>query len=296
MSTDDASTRATAPSPAIPPLGAPTASRGPVVPGALEIEGTWNARDVGGRAVPVQGSDPLRTGVLLRTASLSRLTANGQAALADLGVTTVLDLRGDDELARDGADVVPGGVTVLRRGMDPARGLGAASGAEGGARSADPAALVAGLVTAPDPAAVARRMMLGVYETFVRDAGIRATVGQVLADIAAAPGAVVVHCSAGKDRTGWVVALAQHLAGVGEADRMAEYLASAAAADGLAAVVPPIPGLDAAALGPLLTVEPDYLDSAWDLAEREHGDIDGYLAACGVTDDVRRALVARLVG
>jgi protein-tyrosine phosphatase len=138
-------------------------------------------------------------------------------------------------------------------------------------------------------------MMLGVYETFVRDPGIRATVGRALADLAAAPGAVVVHCSAGKDRTGWVVALAQHVAGVGEDDRMTEYLASAAAADGLAAVVPPIPGLDAAALGPLLTVEPDYLSSAWELAEREHGDIDGYLAACGVTDDVRDALAARLV-
>ncbi|WP_251150941.1 tyrosine-protein phosphatase [Cellulosimicrobium sp. Marseille-Q4280] len=295
MSTDDAATRATAPTTAIPPLGAPTASPGPAVPGALEIEGTWNARDVGGRAVPVGGTGPLRPGVLLRTASLSRLTASGQAALADLGVTTVLDLRGDDELERDGVDVVPGGVTVLRRGMDPARGLGSGSDEVGGTRSADPAALVASLVTAPDPAVVARRMMLGVYETFVRDPGIRATVGRVLADLAAAPGAVVVHCSAGKDRTGWVVALAQHVAGVGEDDRMTEYLASAAAADGLAAVVPPIPGLDAAALGPLLTVEPDYLSSAWELAEREHGDIDGYLAACGVTDDVRDALAARLV-
>lgn len=267
---------------------------GAAVPGALDIAGTWNARDVGGRAVPAGHDAPLRTGVLLRTASLSRLTAEGQAALVGLGVTTVLDLRGTDEVERDGADAVPGGVSVLRRSMDPARGLGAAAGGDGA--SADPAALVARLVAAPDPTAVARAMMLGVYETFVTDPAIRETVGRVLADLAGAPGASVVHCSAGKDRTGWVVALAQHVAGVDADARMAEYLASAAAVDGLAAVVPPIPGLDPAALAPLLTVEADYLDSAWELAGREHGSVDGYLEACGVTTAVRDALAARLVG
>ncbi|MFJ2519635.1 tyrosine-protein phosphatase [Cellulosimicrobium cellulans] len=279
--------------------GAPTdaaavvpAPEAAAVPGALDVPGTWNARDVGGRAVPVGHDGPLRTGVLLRTASLSRLTPAGQAALSDLGVTTVLDLRGDDELERDGADAVPGGVRVLRRGMDPARGLQAGGG---GGASADPAALVAGLLAADDPTAVARRMMHGVYAAFVQDPGIRATVGRVLGEVASSQGAAVVHCSAGKDRTGWVVALAQYVAGVGEEDRLTEYLASRAAVGGLAALVPPIPGLSPDALAPVLTVEPEYLEAAWDLAAREHGSVDGYLAACGVTTAVRDALVARLV-
>ncbi len=276
-----------------PAPGAPAGlSAEAAVPGALDVPGTWNARDVGGRAVPAGSSEPLRTGALLRTASLSGLTPAGQAVLTDLGVTTVLDLRGDDEVARDGADAVPGGVRVLRRGMDPTRGLGAGGGAPG---SADPAALVAGLLAADDPAAVARRMMHGVYATFVTDAGIRATVGHVLADVAANDGAAVVHCSAGKDRTGWVVALAQYVAGVGDDDRLAEYLESRAAVGGLAALVPPIPGLSPELLTPVLTVEPEYLEGAWELAAREHGSVDGYLAACGVTTDVRDALAARLV-
>uniref|UniRef100_UPI0018DED2BD tyrosine-protein phosphatase n=2 Tax=Cellulosimicrobium TaxID=157920 RepID=UPI0018DED2BD len=257
------------------------------------VPGTWNARDVGGRAVPAGHDEPLRTGVLLRTASLSRLTPAGQAALVDLDVRTVVDLRGGDELARDGADAVPGGVRVLRRGMDPTPGL--VDGGAGAGASADPAALVAGLLAADDPAAVARRLMHGVYATFVTDPGIRETVGHVLADVAAADGASVVHCSAGKDRTGWVVALVQYVAGVSEEERMAEYLASAAAAEGLAALVPPLPGLSPEALAPVLTVEPAYLEGAWELAVREHGSIDDYLVACGVTTAVRDALVARLV-
>src|SRR5690606_41976589 len=60
-------------------------------------------------------------------------------------------------------------------------------------------------------------------------------------------------------------------------------------------VVPPLPGLSPDALAPLLTVEPDYLAAAWDLAAREHGSVGGYLVACGVTTPVRDALVARLV-
>ncbi|MFE6235484.1 tyrosine-protein phosphatase [Cellulosimicrobium sp. NPDC057862] len=267
---------------------------GGAVPGGLDVPGTWNARDVGGRAVPAGHDEPLRTGVLLRTASLSRLTPAGQAALSELGVTTVLDLRGDDELERDGADAVPGGVRVLRRGMDPARGL-QAGGGDGGGASADPAALIAGLLAADDPTAVARRMMHGVYATFVQDPGIRATVGRVLGEVASSEGAAVVHCSAGKDRTGWVVALAQYVAGVGEEDRLAEYLASRSAVGGLAALVPPIPGLSPDALAPVLTVEPEYLEGAWELAAREHGSVDGYLVACGVTTAVRDGLVARLV-
>lgn len=301
--------------PSLPPTGpsattGPSAATGPsapAVPGALDLPGTWNARDVGGRAAPAGSAEPLRTGVLLRTASLSRLTADGQTALAGLGVTTVLDLRGDGEVSRDGADAVPAGVRVLRRGMDPTTGLGAGlgagssggvgtQGAPGDGASADPAALVARLLQAPDPAAVGRRMMVGVYETFVRDPGIRAQVGRALADVADAEGAVVVHCSAGKDRTGWVVALAQHVAGVGTDDVLAEYLLSARAADGLAAVVPPVPGLDPAALAPLLTVEPEYLLDAWELAAREHGSVDDYLVACGVDDGVRARLARRLAG
>ncbi|WP_175008574.1 tyrosine-protein phosphatase [Cellulosimicrobium sp. TH-20] len=280
--------------PATPAAGAPPELPPPgAVPGALDVPGTWNARDVGGRAAPAGSDEPLRTGVLLRTASLSRLTPAGQTALVDLGARTVVDLRGEDELARDGADAVPGGVRVLRRGMDPTPGL--VDGGAGSGASADPAALVAGLLAADDPAAVARRLMHGVYATFVTDPGIRETVGRVLADVAAADGASVVHCSAGKDRTGWVVALVQYVAGVPEQERMAEYLASAAAAEGLAAFVPPLPGLSPEALAPVLTVEPAYLEGAWELAVREHGSIDDYLVACGVTTAVRDALVARLV-
>jgi protein-tyrosine phosphatase len=282
------------------------ASGSPQAPGALDIPGTWNARDVGGRAVPVGAAEPLRTGVLVRTASLSRLTPDGVAALAALGVTLDLDLRGHDEVDRDGQDVVPATTRVEPRRMDPGVGVGQALGeaatapgasgestaADGETRSADTAAMIGRLVGAEDPQAIARAMMHGVYATFVTDPSIRATVGAVLADVAEADGTVLVHCSAGKDRTGWIVALVQHVCGVGEEERLAEYLASGAAVEGLAALIPPIPGLDKDALTPLLGVEPEYLQGAWELAETEFGSVDAYLDACGA-GPVTRARIAR---
>lgn len=275
-------------------------------PGALDIPGTWNARDVGGRAVPVGATEPLRTGVLLRTAGLSRLTPQGVAALEALGVTVDLDLRGEDEVERDGQDVVPATTRVVPRRMDPGAGVGHAlrassDGASDAAvhaedteeRSADTAAMIGQLIGSKDPQALARAMMHGVYATFVTDPGIRRTVGQALRDVAEADGAVVVHCSAGKDRTGWIVALVQYLCGVSDADRLDEYLASAAAVEGMAAVIPPIPGLDKEALTPLLGVEPEYLQGAWALAEQEFGSIDGYLDACGVEPATREKIVRK---
>lgn len=277
------------------------------IPDALDIPGTWNARDVGGRAVPAGATAPLRTGVLVRTASLSRLTPEGVAALEALGVTLDLDLRGADEVERDGQDVVPATTRVVPRPLDPAVGVGhALGGADAPAasrtpgreeaateeRSADTAAMIGRLLGADDPQALARAMMHGVYATFVTDPTIRRTVGEALEDIAEADGAVVVHCSAGKDRTGWIVALVQHVCGVSEEDRLAEYLASGAAVEGLAAVIPPIPGLDKDALTPLLGVEPEYLRGAWELAENEFGSIDGYLDACGA-GPATRAKIAR---
>ena len=273
-------------------------------PGALDIPGTWNARDVGGRAVPVGATEPLRTGVLLRTAGLSRLTPEGVAALEALGVTVDLDLRGEDEVERDGQDVVPATTRVVPRRMDPGAGVGHAlrASSDGAGsddaedseeRSADTAAMIGQLIGSKDPQALARAMMHGVYATFVTDPGIRRTVGAALQDVADADGAVVVHCSAGKDRTGWIVALVQHVCGVSDEDRLAEYLASGAAVDGIAAVIPPIPGLDKEALTPLLGVEPEYLQGAWTLAEQEFGSIDGYLDACGVEPATREKIVRK---
>ena len=66
----------------------------------------------------------------------------------------------------------------------------------------------------------------GRYEAFVTSSTNRAAIKEALTAIATAKGAVVIHCAAGKDRTGWVSAVLQMLAGVPLDQVRREYLKS----------------------------------------------------------------------
>ncbi|HEV2887124.1 MAG TPA: tyrosine-protein phosphatase, partial [Jatrophihabitans sp.] len=67
----------------------------------IQLQGAVNARDVGG--LPSAGGGVIRSGVLIRSASLGHLTdADVSHLVGDLGVRRVVDLRTDIEVDRDG--------------------------------------------------------------------------------------------------------------------------------------------------------------------------------------------------
>lgn len=67
---------------------------------------------------------------------------------------------------------------------------------------------------------------LEFYRGYVTRAASRASVGKVLRRVARSDAPVLVHCRAGKDRTGWVCDLMQTVAGVEQEVRDADYLAT----------------------------------------------------------------------
>lgn len=164
----------------------------------------FNFRDTGGYVG--HGGRQLRWRRLFRSDSLHRLTEADEAAFAALGVKTVLDLRRPHEISRDGR--VPQHHLLRYEHIHPEHRNW---------RDYD--------LPAPDDHA---RWLADRY-TELATAGV-AGIGQALATIAdphAAP--VVVHCVAGKDRTGVVIALALALVGVSDADIAADYAQSASA-------------------------------------------------------------------
>lgn len=285
------------------PSTAQTSPTGHEVPTALDISGTWNARDVGGPASAA--SEPLRTGVLLRSASLSALAPEGVETLRELGVSAVLDLRGDHEVARDGADVLPAGVRQVRlpfgdlgrsRTEPAASGPEGATGAPGpGETTADPREMLARLAASDDPAAAGESLMRRLYAGFVSDPAALEAVAGSLETIAAERGAVLVHCAAGKDRTGWVVAVVQLLCDVPWDDVLAEYLRSASSSATLAATLPDVPEVHPDFWSAFTTVRPAYLETALDAVRETYGTLDAYVAAAGVTPEVVAAVRTRLV-
>jgi protein-tyrosine phosphatase len=181
----------------------------------IDLEGAVNVRDVGGMPTVDGGETVYRR--LLRSENLQELTEEDIALLVDeIGVTTVVDLRSTRELMTEGPaplDAVDGVQhahhPVLKEFLDASDTVAAAL-----------------LLTAQEedreryPADTMCGHYLGYLENRPEE-----VVG-ALRSIVAAPGAAVVHCAAGKDRTGVVIAIALTVAGVEPEVIVADYVAT----------------------------------------------------------------------
>jgi protein-tyrosine phosphatase len=251
-----------------------------------------NFRDAGGLST---GS--LRPGLVYRSAQLSPLTDADHARLLALDVRAVFDLRTADEV-RHRPDTLPPGLeaTVLDVLAD---------------RPHSGAAAVASLVTAKqDQTTVedvndavsdgrARDLMIETYRHLVSLPSAHVAYRTLLASLAKGTGASVIHCTAGKDRTGWAIALLQGMGGASTDDVMADYLLSNV--DMETTYRPMLDafahaGGDAESLADMILVRPEYLEAALTLVRRVHADLDGYLTqALGLDPSDLSRLRARLL-
>lgn len=174
-----------------------------------------NFRDVGG----YRTSDGrwVRNGVLYRSNKLSDLDADEQRRLTGLGVVKVVDLRNLVERLEE-PDRLPAGV---------AHQVADVASLEHGVRFHDQAlmtlleAIAAGLLSGSSDLG----QSVG-YPFMVNFVGADRAFRDFLTAAATAPGPVVVHCSAGKDRTGWATAVLLTLLGVPAEVVEADFLAS----------------------------------------------------------------------
>ena len=248
-----------------------------------------NGRDLG--ELCTAAGLPLRRGAVYRSAALMR--PEHAAAVAQLGIERVYDLRTEGE-RQQRPDQVPDGVEVVVADL---------LADEPDAGPASLAALARASVTGDRHTLTAEdldRTFVAGYRSFVTLDSSRAAIGQILRDLAepaAAP--VVVHCTAGKDRTGWAVAVLLSTLGVPWDDVMDDYLRSGPAVRELLAPYREYfaaEGGDVAALDRAISVYPHYLEAARNEAHATFGDWDGYLQdGLGVDPEVRAALVHRLV-
>ena len=164
----------------------------------LTFSTTYNFRDVGGYA----GLDGrmVRWRRLFRADSLGRLAGADWEAFAELGVRTVIDLRRVFEVETHGRVPEAEGLAYFNLVL----------------KHVD-------WKEVPHPeGTVHERWLADRYLNFLEDGrDAIATALSVIASPAAAP--VVVHCMAGKDRTGVVCALALSLLGVSDDDIASDY-------------------------------------------------------------------------
>ena len=237
----------------------------------LPLEGASNCRDLGG----YRGRDgrTVRWRRLLRSDHLARLTDADRAALRDLGLATTLDFRGVEE--RAAAAYAIDGVTHHALTIEPSVAQRMHALAADRSRLTVPAV---------------RALMVELYLTFVDTHAHR--FAQMFEHLLQAEGAVLFHCTAGKDRTGFAALLLLSALGVDRQTILDDYLMTNAV------YRPPFvarPG-DAAdeALAVIWRVEAAYLHAALEAIERAHGGMDAYLRGrIGLGQPELDALAAR---
>ncbi|KKB99515.1 tyrosine-protein phosphatase [Mycolicibacter arupensis] len=265
------------------------------------LPGAWNFRDVS------ETTGALRPGRLFRSSELSRLEDGGREELVRLGVSDVADLRSPREVTRRGPGLVPTGVGIH---LLPFPDLAGDQSPDSSAPHEDAFRNMMAEKPEDDSAAdVAARYMLEEYERFPTLAGSRRAVQRVVSLLASGR-PVLAHCFAGKDRTGFVVAVVLRAAGVDRDAVVADYLHSNTAVPVLrdrimemirerpeTEITPEVLTFTEARLSDeVLGVRADYLDAAERSIETNFGSFDGFLQAAGVTDADRDGLRSALRG
>ncbi|MQY21820.1 tyrosine-protein phosphatase [Nocardia macrotermitis] len=239
--------------------------------GLIELEGAVNVRDLGG-FVTAEGRR-LAAGRLFRADALHKLTDGDVAVLAGLGLRTVVDFRSSREITGAGPDRLPPGVERFELPISGGNITATLSSVSDESATA-----------APDLGeGRAAEVMRRINRQFITEPDYRAAFARTLHLIATPDRApLLFHCTAGKDRTGWMAAIVLTALGVPHDQVVADYLATndyvwpsyqawitRAAESGKIR--------DPAAMRELLYQDPSYLSAAFTTLESTYGTFDNYL-------------------
>lgn len=120
---------------------------------------------------------------------------------------------------------------------------------------------------------------------------------ELVREVAAAQGSTLIHCAAGKDRTGISVALLLRLVGVSRDDVLADYELTEGSAKAIGARLHKLPGRrHRAALPPaFLEVSTEAIVGVLDVWDAHEGGVHGWFRSIGgddeLVDQLRRTLV-----
>lgn len=252
----------------------------------IDFESIENFRDFGG--YDTASGRPVRRGVLYRSANHAYATEADLVRMRDLGLAAIVDLRRTDERAREPSRRWPGfGAAVVENDI-----------------LSDHADWVASMKGVTVDAQWFFDDCIGYYRRAPFEPRHIDLYSRYFRTLAEAEGAIVVHCAAGKDRTGLICALTHHVLGVSAHDVMADYLLTNDEAR-LARKMGFLGGwlrdtvgktVDEPALRVAVSVDPAYLETAFAVIREAHGSIDGYLTeVLGVDEALRERLRAKLL-
>ena len=247
------------------------------------FEGLTNFRDFGGYSA---NGRTMVSGRFFRSANHALATEADLERLKAMGIAAIVDLRRPVERERSPSRRWEGFAATVIQNED----------ADEGSESWD-----SFMANWDMEAASYHQFLLRYYEEAPYLPRILDLFTQYFDVLATAEGAVIVHCAAGKDRTGLAVALTHHIAGVHRDDIVADYLMTnssgrfeqhgAAWREMILQQHGRAPTMDV--MRSIMGVEPVFLERSFEVMAERSGGIDGYLRDALGVDAAKRARIER---
>lgn len=251
---------------------------------AIPLPGAVNLRDFGGYTT-TEGRrvQPRR---LYRSGHLASLTEAAQHEFLDLQVHTICDLRRPEEREHEPTPFPPHSPRRVEIPIDPGSAI----------------AMRAELDRGDVPLSQRIDFMVAINRELARHhKEDYARMFEALLDVE--DGGFLVHCAAGKDRTGFGCALILHALGVSERTVLDDYLLTNQVMDFEGYILPRMRArfgddaeFDHEAVMALAGVRPEYLQAAYETIAEEFDDVEYYLErAVGLDQRARAVLQERFL-
>lgn len=251
---------------------------------SLALDASPNFRDAGGYRT--QSGEPVAWGRIFRSGHLANLSGADRARLAALDLDLVCDFRRPDEQQREPSEL-PQGVSLLNAPVTPgSQGKTIYANLNQRDKESSEGAMFDFMC------AINREFVVSQHESF-RQVFVRL--------LASGAERVLFHCSAGKDRTGFAIAMLHMALGVSERDVESDYLLTSRY------YIPeqhisyirskyPVDHLDDTALLPMLRADIAYLRSAFKSIDSRFASRDVFLeSALGLGVEEREELRRRFL-
>lgn len=210
-----------------------------------------NMRDIGGYSI--DNNKVVKTGSLVRTNVITNFSEDDIKNIADMGFSTVIDLRSDKEIERKNGVFVNNAKFSYKH--VPIKGDGRLPNENE-----------------------------SVLDTYIEMLSGKDQIKEIFDILSKTEGGVIYYCNAGKDRTGVVTALILKLLGVDEKEIAVDYAASGIFLDKMLKDYAKSMNNNKNIIN-IITPKADTIFKLYDYIDENYGSTEEYLKQCGITEN-----------
>ena len=244
-----------------------------------------NARQLGGYQI---GNQRIKDNLLLRTAKISELSKEDSILLCDqYKVQCIYDFRGKEE-SLSAPDVIPGKARYVSLALSFSEGE-----SQFDTKFENEAQMIGMLLKYADHPSI-QAMCTSMYDLIFFEESSQKVYRQFFADLLTVEpenGAVLWHCTQGKDRAGSASAMLLAALGANRELIMADFILSKCYYDPIASQIKTETEAQKNVINTLISANPEIFGATLDKVDAKYGSLRNYLTECiGVTPEMMNVL------